>query len=40
LHIDDLSFLNTLAERNVNGQIEKHQLIFYGKCNSCLNIKK
>lgn len=36
LQMDDLSFLNTLAEKNINGQVEKHQLIFYGKCNKCL----
>ena len=40
LHIDDLSFLNTLAEGNADGKVEKHQLIFYGKCNKCLNEEK
>lgn len=40
LHMDDLSFLNTLAEKNADGQVEKHQLIFYGKCSGCINAKK
>ena len=35
LEMDDLSFLNTLANQNFCGMIEKHQLIFYGKCPVC-----
>lgn len=35
LEMDNLGFLNTLANQNFNGIIEKHQLIFYGKCPEC-----
>lgn len=40
LQIDDLSFLNTLAEGKTDGRVETHQLIFYGSCKSCLNAEK
>ena len=35
LEMDNLDFLNTLANQNFSGAIEKHQLIFYGKCEKC-----
>lgn len=36
LDMDKLDFLNTLAESSFNGKIERHQLIFYGKCHECM----
>lgn len=35
LEMDNLNFLNTLANQKFDGNIEKHQLIFYGKCSEC-----
>ena len=35
LEMDNLDFLNTLANQKFGGTIEKHQLIFYGKCDEC-----
>lgn len=40
LQIDDLSFLDTLAEGKTNGMVETHQLIFYGRCQNCLGTEK
>ncbi len=36
LEMDNLEFLNTLANKDFDGKIEGHQLCFYGKCNACL----
>lgn len=35
LEMDSLDFLNTLASQCFEGNIETHQLIFYGKCPEC-----
>lgn len=35
LKMDNLDFLNTLANQGFDGKIEKLQLIFYGKCPKC-----
>ncbi len=35
LEMDNLDFLNTLANKNFDGYIESHQLVFYGKCSEC-----
>lgn len=37
LDMDNLDFLNTLANKKFDGEIEKHQLVFYGKCPECRN---
>ncbi|MBE5939417.1 MAG: transcriptional repressor [Lachnospiraceae bacterium] len=35
LDMDDLSFMNTLASKNFNGQIWGHNTVFYGICENC-----
>lgn len=35
LEMDNLDFLKTLASQGVEGEIERCQLVFYGKCESC-----
>ncbi len=40
LEMDNLDFLNTLANQGFDGEIEKHQLIFFGKCSKCKQEKK
>ncbi len=35
LEMDDISFINTLAEKNFGGEIEGHVSYFYGKCENC-----
>lgn len=35
LEMDNLDFLNTLAQKSFDGEVERHQLIFYGKCSTC-----
>lgn len=37
LKMDDLSFLNTLANQGFDGIILKNQLVFYGFCSDCRN---
>lgn len=38
LEMDDLSFLNTLANQGFNGMILKNQLSFYGFCPECKHL--
>ena len=40
LIITDLSFVNTLASQNFNGNIEGHNIHFYGICEKCKNTEK
>lgn len=35
LEMNDLSFLDTLAENSFDGKVDSHQLFFYGKCGHC-----
>ena len=35
LDMDNLEFLKTLANQGFDGEIEKSQLVFFGKCGSC-----
>ena len=35
LEMDNLDFLKTLANQGVDGEIERCQLVFYGKCKGC-----
>lgn len=37
LDMDDISFINTLAAKNFNGQIDGHSAFFYGTCEKCIN---
>lgn len=39
LEMDDISFINTLAEKNFAGQIEGHMAYFYGTCAKCIDYK-
>ena len=36
LEMDNLEFLKTLANQGFEGEIEKSQLVFFGKCKNCL----
>lgn len=36
LDIDTMDHINELAEKNFDGKIEKHNIVFYGKCGECL----
>ncbi len=36
LDIDTMDHINELAEKNFDGEIEKHNIVFYGKCGECL----
>lgn len=36
LEMDNLEFLKTLANQGFEGEIEKSQLVFFGKCGSCI----
>lgn len=36
LEMDDISFINTLAEKNFLGSIEGHMAYFYGRCDKCM----
>lgn len=38
LEMDDISFINTLAEKNFGGQIDGHTAYFYGTCDNCLHV--
>ena len=35
LEMDNLEFLKTLANQGFDGEIEKSQLVFFGKCQHC-----
>lgn len=36
LEMDNLEFLKTLANQGFDGEIEKSQLVFFGKCHHCI----
>lgn len=40
LDMEDLNFINTLASKSFNGEIEGHNTYFYGKCEACKNKEK
>lgn len=35
LDMDELKDINSIANKNFDGQIKGHNLFFYGKCSSC-----
>lgn len=39
LEMDDISFINTLAEKNFGGDIDGHVAYFYGICAECKGTK-
>lgn len=40
LDMELLSKINSLAQESWNGEIDSHDILFYGTCNECLDKKK
>ena len=36
LDLDELTYINREAEKNFDGIIENHSMLFYGACNDCI----
>lgn len=36
IEVNNLEFINTLAEKNFDGKIQGHNAYFYGSCGDCL----
>lgn len=37
MDLENMDYINQVAAKNFNGEIESHAMIFYGRCDQCLN---